>query len=346
MSPTYATGWRETVAPDEPERFARLGQVLATVQANSNALYGERARAVHREGHAGAFGEVAIRADLAEVLHPDLHVGPFLPGARWGCYARFSNGSLGRVRKDEPDVRGFALKLLGVPGNKLIGDAETVDFLFNQTPRTAIRTPEEFVTLIACAAPGGALATAWRFTQAVGLARAFVILKGFSTSTSARFSGFPASHFWSMLPFKLGPAAARFSLAPEVADGVVPASIRGDLATRLREGASWRIRVQLWSDPVETPIEDPTVDWPSPWVDVGTLSIPRTDLQSASGLAVSASVERLAFDPWHAVEEMRPLGAMNRARKAVYFAASAKNRDLWPENDVLPPPSPTDAGGF
>ena len=72
--------------------------------------------------------------------------------------------------------------------------------------------------------------------------------------------------------------------------------------------------MQPFASVEQTPIEDPTKEWESPWTAVGKVVIPKQDLTSAEGKALDAKVAKMSFDPWHAPEEFRPLGAMMRAR--------------------------------
>ncbi len=47
--------------------------------------------------------------------------GVFVPGKTYPAYIRFSNGSALAVRSDKkPDGRGMAIKLLNVPGIKVL----------------------------------------------------------------------------------------------------------------------------------------------------------------------------------------------------------------------------------
>lgn len=311
MPPPFATGWSERVQPDEDARFARLAGELAAIRERFDARHAEKGRALHRQARAALSGTTTVRADLAEHLHPDLHVGPFRSGAQWRTHARLSNGSFARARAETPDVRGVALKLVGVPGGRLLDDgATTQDFLFNHTPRAFVRSPEEFVALAVAAAPGGTLGTLYRLSRRLGLGRALMLARDTVKGMQTPFERFESASFWSMVPFVLGPAAARFSLAPLPA--VAPA-------------VAWSFRVQLWTDERVTPIEDPTVDWSAPWLDVA-----RVDLTPADDDAAE-QIERMAFDPWHGVSELRPLGAVNRARRAAYFHASAGPRGALPE---------------
>jgi catalase len=59
-------------------------------------------------------------------IDPSLQHGVFKPGKESHAWIRFSNGNSERLSERWPDARGVAIKLLGVPGPKLLGD-ETSD---------------------------------------------------------------------------------------------------------------------------------------------------------------------------------------------------------------------------
>ena len=68
------------------------------------------------------------------------------------------------------------------------------------------------------------------------------------------------------------------------------------------------------------PIEDASVEWPAdaaPFQTVATLRIPSQRFDSPEQLA---RCEAISFNPWHALVPHRPLGSMNRARRAIYEA--------------------------
>jgi hypothetical protein len=98
------------------------------------------------------------------------------------------------------------------------------------------------------------------------------------------------------------------------------------LATHLHENeATFDFLVQFQVDAATTPIEDATVEWKeddSPWAPVARLRIPPQAVAAPGGDAC----EEMAFDPWHALVEHRPLGSMNRARRAIYPALAALRR--------------------
>jgi hypothetical protein len=72
------------------------------------------------------------------------------------------------------------------------------------------------------------------------------------------------------------------------------------------------------------PIEDAAREWPedlSPYCEVGELIFhPQDPLDPAR----QEQVDRLAFSPWNATEDHRPLGRIMRARRHVYAVLSQK----------------------
>lgn len=87
--------------------------------------------------------------------------------------------------------------------------------------------------------------------------------------------------------------------------------------------------VQLQTDPDTMPVEDPTVPWDdgvaAPFIKVATIRIPIQSFESKEQMEFG---ENLSFTPWHAVADLRPLGGINRARKRVYEAISARRHEL------------------
>ena len=51
------------------------------------------------------------------------------------------------------------------------------------------------------------------------------------------------------------------------------------------------------------------------------LTIGVQDVHSEGGEALTTQCEAMAFSPWNALAEHRPMGGINRLRKAVYLAS-------------------------
>jgi len=329
----------ETIAPDEDEQFKAFAEELGALQRERAAERGgQPLRALHLKQHHGAVGELIVKAP------ENARHGVFsMSGKSWPVYVRFSNGSSRHQGDGEPDVRGFAIKLVGVPGKKLIvelADAPTQDFLMIGTPVIPFRNPAEFMMFVRAAKDGPAKLLP-RLISQFGLGRALNILWG--ALRTEKVKSYATHTFHSAAPIAFGKTAAKLALFPNGNAEAGPTVkgndyLRQDIAARLKQGAlSWTLRAQLFVDETKTPIEDTSVKWDAPWVDLATLNLPQQDPDSPRGKEITELVSRLSFDPWHASEEHRPLGQIMRARKIAY-AVSVIARQAAPEpSSVLTP---------
>jgi hypothetical protein len=313
-----ATDWKEHIPEGEAAHLEELAQVVLELQ-RSNAKDGKPARALHAKGNAG--GEAEFTID--DGLPAEARVGVFAQPGKYRAYVRFSNGS-GRRQKDQVgDVRGVAVKLVGVPGKKLISSLEhapTQDFLLIRSSTQPFKNADEFVWLLGAAKSPALLP--FKLLGHFGLRRGLSILKNLAGSLKMPSSVATTSYF-SALPIRWGAHAVRYSLAALPADagkaGSSPEHLHEELASRLRRAPlTWNFRVQFFVDEQRTPIEDASREWDAPWVTLGRLTLPAQELDSPRGQKVAAFIEALSFDPWHAPEEFRPLGNMMRARNAAY----------------------------
>jgi hypothetical protein len=284
-------------------------------------------------------GELTVLPDLPEHARAGIFAAP----ATYRAYVRFSNGAGKRQPDTKPDLRGVAVKVVGVPGKKIIGgleDAKTQDFLLTKTETTAFRDAGEFVAVaIAAARPFPGI---FRLFGQVGFLRAIGLLRRILAAFAEPIASVATTSYYSALPIQIGAYAARYALVPHAAPdpgarpGVSPDYLGEELAGRLREGAvSYDLRLQFYVDAVRTPIEDASVAWnesDAPFLTVARLVLPKQDPGSARGRRVADFVERLAFDPWHATTDLRPLGNIMRARNPAY-RLSAQERGAAPEPD-------------
>lgn len=330
-------GFHETIEADESARFEKYGSELGELQRGRTQAGGPVARALHVKAHLGAVGELVVNAPEAA------RVGVFAtPGQVWPVYVRCSNGSSTAQSDQKPDVRGLAIKLVGVPGPKIIAgleQAQTQDFLFIDTPAIPFQNPAEFMALVRAAKGGPALLVP-KLLIAVGLGRGISILR--RALSASKVASFATHDFHTAAPLSFGTTAAKLGLFPVPSATVAAASgdhyLRDDLLARLKQGAlAWSLRAQLFVDDQRTPIEDSSVLWSAPWVELGTLTLPQQDPESAKGKEIAALVETLSFDPWHAVEAHRPLGAIMRARSPSYKASVLGRSAASEPTSVLSP---------
>ena len=311
-----STTWQETVAPDEDTRFAGYAKQLVALQHGAGGTH----RALHAKGH-GIFSAKLEIGDVPAELRHGLAAKP----GTFEALVRYSNGA-SRVQRDKVgDVRGIAVKVLDVPGTKVLGSGTTQDFLGILSSAIPFRDADEFMRVVwATRSPPLAL---FRLIGALGPFRPFAVLgkvlKGFKQSAAS----LATKRFFSAAPIKWGPHAVRFAFTPvenlaaELGKG---ADFYGEeLASRLaRAPVVYALQIQLYVDAKTTPIEEASVDWDAPYVDIGKLTIGKQDAASERGKLLRERGEDLAFDPWHAHVAHQPLGNIMRARKVAYFAST------------------------
>jgi hypothetical protein len=289
-------------------------------------------RGHHMKGHGCLRASFSVAPDLPERLRHGLFAAP----RSFDAYVRFSNGK-GRDDR-QADAHGMAIKLLGVPGEKLLedeADATTLDFVLIDHPVFFIRDVADYVPFMEdfrrLKSPGfslGKIAAGlklltspdykWRLLRATGSKKPESPLR---------------IDYWSTTPSSLGPLAVKYRARP-VADAVPlqvhdsPDKLRLALVDRLekqKRDARFDFLVQVQTDARAMPVEDPTVEWDAPWEQVATILIPAQTFDTPERDVFG---EHLSFTPWHALPEHRPLGGINRTRKAVYQAISRQRHDL------------------
>lgn len=328
--------FHETIAADEAARFEQFASEIVAIQRARAQKGGAVDRALHLKPHIGAVGELVV--DAPESARAGVFANP---GQRSPVYARFSNGSSAHQPDKAPDVRGFALKLVGVPGKKIIAGLEqelTQDFLFIDQQAIAFRNPDEFMTFVR-AAKDGPIKLLPRLIGGFGLRRAFQILGG--ALKAPKVKSFATHTFHTAAPISFGAGrAAKLGLFP-VGNPPSPETsgddaLRADLTARLKAGPlTWALRAQLFQDDVTTPIEDTSVVWAGPWIDLGKLTLARQDPESPRGREITALVQQFSFDPWHAIEDHRPLGAIMRARAVTYKGSVLERKAAAEPKSVL-----------
>jgi hypothetical protein len=331
------TDWKENLAPDEAARFAEYASQIGAMQRKA-AARGQKGRALHTKGLAGLRAQLTVLGGLPEFAS----VGLFAQPKSFDAWVRFSNG-MGDVNNDHKgDVRGMAVKVLGVPGKKVIPGLEgalTQDFSMIQGPALAFHDAAEFMFFVGAAENQPLLLP--RMVGHFGLGRTLRILRGLTKDFLAPVKSLAGRQFWSPVPIRYGPYAARYSAKPVDPPAEPPVSkspnyLGADLASQLVKGPlTWELLFQFYLDPVKTPIEDAAVDWSSPYLPVARLTILQQDPASPKGIRDAAYVEQLSFDPWHALEAHRPLGNIMRARGPAY-RESTTQRAASPEPSAFP----------
>ena len=328
-----ATDWKEDIAADEAERFEQYAAFLSTVQTRS-ARAGAPSRALHAKANLGALASLEVLPDVA----PDAKLGMFAEPKTYPALVRYSNGAPRHQLDKKPDVRGFAVKVIGVGGTKVIPgmeDAVTQDFLAIRTASTPVRDADEFIKLVRAAQTPALLP--FRLIGSLGPRRALAVIKKALAGFRIPTAPLAATTYYSALPIAFGPYAAQYVFRPHDPPSVTAGGELGhELTERLKHTpVVYDLCMKFYVDATSTPIEDASVEWQGELVPVARLTLPVQDLDSPRGKKVQDVVDHLAFDPWHARTDLRPLGNMMRARNHAY-RASTQGRKAWPEPTEMP----------
>ncbi len=319
-SMTPSTQWSERIAPDEEARYTAHAQTFAEIQARKSARHGT-GRTLHRKQLTAAQGTLDVLDGLPEFARQGLFATPGTHEA----WVRLSNGGLDRAPDRMPDIRGFAIKVFGVEGDSALGNGPAVsqDFLLINQEQFAFAGSEEFVAFVAAASHGNGALLKHMFKRHGILAGSSRLARMLKT-VGRPFGGFATEPLFSAVPIACGPYAVRVRIVPGAGNGAPNPAARedwgADFAARLRQHAlDWDLQLQPFTREDITPIEDASVNWPTPWTTVARLVLPVQDTGSADGKALAGRAESGVFDPWQALAAHRPLGDVQRARKVVYF---------------------------
>jgi hypothetical protein len=309
------------------DEAAQIKEISDLFTGMSERKYPANVRPMRRDAHTKAHGCVKAEFTVPANVPDRARVGLFSQPSSHQAWIRFSNAFSSIEGDDKIDVRGMAVKVMGVEGEKLL-DAEklekTQDFLmintsvfFSPNVTEYLKFSREYVKKESTL--GYVLWPPSHWPQGRILYRA-----GRGNMTNPL-----TSRFWSSVPFKLGTAAIKYSAKP--CAGIVPAKKGGSSPEFLREAMAAYLRngegcfdftVQFQTDPVKMPVEDPSVDWDeaaSPFITVAKLTIPKQTFDSDQQMAYC---EALSFTPWHSLPEHQPIGGVNRIRKVVYERSS------------------------
>ena len=305
---------------------AQIKEISDLFTGMSERKYPAGVRPMRRDAHTKAHGCVKAEFTVPADVPAKVKAGLFREASTHQAWIRFSNAFSTPASDTNPDPRGMAIKVMGVEGEKLLDQEQTEktqDFLlinisvfFSPSISEYLKFSREYVKNESTL---GYVLWPWNWGQAATLYRA----------SRTPISNPLTSRFWSSVPYRLGPNAVKYSAkpcagtTPTTAAGSSPDFLREAMAAYLKSGeACFDFTVQLQTDAVKMPVEDPSVDWDesaSPFIPVAKLRIPKQTFDSSAQMDYC---EALSFTPWHSLPEHQPIGGVNRIRKVVYERAS------------------------
>jgi hypothetical protein len=329
----------EIIPADEAEAIQRVVQALELILARSHAKSGQFLADVHVKTHGSAHGEFNVLPNLPD----ELAQGLFADNRTFAAMVRFSN-SFGRIQSDAiPDVRGMAVKVLGVNGEMLVVDEQrgpTQDFMMINHPAFFAGNVNDFLRMeqvlvqagdSSLSSLQGALTGGdwnpmhWHWREMLHLARMVGHLPAHPASITY-FSVTPIRYGKYVAKYRVKPLGDRFDSHLNLIKrfATQPDAMRLALEETLRtREVVFEFQVQLRTSQRTMPIEDACVDWPeseSPYRTVAHLLLPRQEIEV---LGQNDDFMNLSFNVWQALVAHRPLGGINRVRRSAYALSSA-----------------------
>lgn len=325
---------------DERETIGKLDEQFKGVQETTAKDYQHGVRAVHAKGHGLARGTLSVKDGLS----PELAQGLFASPGEYEAILRISTQPGDILDDSVNSPRGVALKVLGVPGERLPGSERdaTQDFIMVNGPIFGAPDTKKFLANLTM------LAKTTDKMEGVKKALSAVLqpieagLKavGMASPNIEQMGGAPPVHplgetYYSQTAYRYGDHIVKWGLFPvskgltELTGSTVHTSGRPDAIREavneglIEHGGTWELRVQFCRDLDKQPIEDATVEWKeadSPFVTVATLKV-----EPQAGWVPFDSVrteDQLAFNIWHGLAAHQPLGIINRARNETYRASA------------------------
>ena len=133
---------QDDLLPGEAEATQALIDQLSAMMARDR--HGDR---MHRDVHIKMHGLMRAEFTVLPDLPPELRVGLFAEPRTYRAWVRFSNSANAIKADGSPDIRGMAIKLMGVPGRKLVDDepeAPTHDLILISSPTFPTRDARDF----------------------------------------------------------------------------------------------------------------------------------------------------------------------------------------------------------
>ena len=276
-----------------------------------------------RQFHAKMHGCVKATFTVLQEIPKNYQYGFLVPGKSYEAWIRFSNGSVTVVDDKKADLRGMSVKLLNVGGEMLTQDhwlPQSQDFLMVSYPTLMSPNVHDVVRNVraVCTGTKGMILFALNPINWITLYRTLKSQK----KTDNMFSLI----YYSVSPFRLGKTeqAVKYGAFPATEGLAKPANkkdpnflrqtMQQDLSSK---SVFYDFMIQFQEDAVKMPIEDVCVEWKSRWHKVAKIEIQPQDFDTPE---LNTLGENLTFSPWHCHAENKPLGGINRARKAAYEA--------------------------
>jgi hypothetical protein len=311
----------------QPDEEAHLNTIISEMSNQMRRLWqpGDFQRTGNTKTHGLVRGELTIRGDLPEHMRRGIFAEP----RTYRAWVRFSGpGPYITTDIDDVGFMSISVKLMGVPGPKLLDDEKFTQDMFG------VSTP----TFVTADTKSNANLQHWSYKNAqlfhfLNLSQPHVLDLIMQSLWIKTQSSPLESQYFSCVPYLLGDGQAMmYSFQSRLTTRTpVPRLPRRPpdnylrdamVATLAKQDVEFDLLLQLQTDPFLMPIENAAVLWPtrrSPRIPAAVLRIPKQEFDSPEQLAFARV---LTYNPWHCIPEHRPLGNQSRARKRMYWELS------------------------
>ncbi|MDJ0597375.1 MAG: catalase family protein [Crocosphaera sp.] len=336
---------QECFPEDEEQTIEELVKIFEFLMRDYR--FSPTPRTQHPKSHGYVQGEFIIEENIPD----QFKVGIFSTAKTYPVWVRFSNGSGfssedGKFQPDTTgDIRGVSIKLMEVEGKKAFEDSapNEQDFIAVNTPIFFLKDAKaylDFFPVVNAIRDGkitrnddGSPKHIPDELQQSYEAIAYSLPLLDNVRSQVMTSPLEAN-YWSATPYKFGDIAMKYAVFPHLEGEKFNIETAENKTNYLREAmtkhlaekeAYFDFSIQLQTDAKKMPIEDPTVLWDdneSPFIKVATLKIFQQEFNSQERIEMD---EKQSFSPWNCLEEYRPLGGVNRARKIYADMAHFRN---------------------
>lgn len=317
-------GYQLAEERQQPDEEAHLDAIIAAFNAQMRKLWnpGYFERGGNSKTHGIVRAEFIVRDDLPEHMRRGIFATP----GTYKAWVRYS----GPGPYDTPDIDdiGFmsmAIKIMGVPGPKLLDDEKFTQDLFGTSAPTFVSPDTRANAQLQRWSLMNAQVFYFFNPKDSHVLDSIMQLYWTKTQTSPL-----EDQYFSCVPYLLGEGQAmqysfwtrlttktpvpRLPLRPP--DNYLRDAMAATLA---KQDVEFDIKLQVQTDPFLMPIENAAVMWPpklSPRVPAAVLRIPKQVFDSPAQLAFARV---LTYNPFHCIAEHRPLGNVSRARRRMYW---------------------------
>jgi hypothetical protein len=321
-------GYRLAEERIQPDEEVHLQAIIDAFNAQMRRLWnpGYFERGGNTKTHGVVRAELIVRDDLPSHMRQGIFASPRTYPA-WVRYA--GPGPLWQPDIEDVGFLSMAIKLMGVPGTKLLDDEQFTQDLFGTSAPTFV-TPDtrRNARLQYWSYQNAPVFYFFNFFEETHFLDSFMNLLWTKTQHNPL-----EDQYFSTVPYLLGEGQAmQYSFHSRLKTRTPVPNLPGRppdnylreamVATLSRTDVEFDICLQVQTDPFLMPIENAAVMWPtrlSPRVRAAVLRIPRQTFDSPEQIAFARV---LSYNPWHCVPEHRPLGNVSRARKRIYWELS------------------------